>query len=232
MSENALILYHGSDHIVDKPQFGLGRTDNDYGSGFYTTEILARAEEWALLYGSDTAIINKYQLDIASLNIIELDNLGPLAWIAEVVSHRGVSSSVAKTFAADFVRLYKPNTDLADVIVGYRADDSYGDVIESFLSGEITVDEVQKLFWKGELGHQVFIKSQQAFDALRYIDYQRPKNLQNAGNNIVTARKEVLSFLQNRRIQIARRFQVPPISIIDALEHQYIYNKDAEYYEC
>lgn len=33
-----MVIYHGSDHIIDKPKFGVGKEDNDYGSGFYTTE--------------------------------------------------------------------------------------------------------------------------------------------------------------------------------------------------
>lgn len=51
--------------------------------------------------------------------------------------------------------------------MGYRADDCYGEVIESFMTGELTIDEVRKLFYKGELGSQVFIKSPRAFAALR-----------------------------------------------------------------
>ncbi|ACV21344.1 Uncharacterised protein [Slackia heliotrinireducens] len=30
-----LVLFHGSDHVVDKPVFGGGRARNDYGRGFY-----------------------------------------------------------------------------------------------------------------------------------------------------------------------------------------------------
>lgn len=36
-----LVLYHGSDHIIEKPLFGLGSTDNDYGKGIYCTRILS-----------------------------------------------------------------------------------------------------------------------------------------------------------------------------------------------
>ena len=32
------ILYHGSDVILKKPLYGVGKEDNDYGSGFFTTE--------------------------------------------------------------------------------------------------------------------------------------------------------------------------------------------------
>ena len=33
-----MILYHGSDHIIEKPVFGEGKSYNDYGRGFYCTE--------------------------------------------------------------------------------------------------------------------------------------------------------------------------------------------------
>ncbi|MBQ2640754.1 MAG: DUF3990 domain-containing protein, partial [Lachnospiraceae bacterium] len=31
-------IYHGSVKIIEKPQYGAGRRDNDYGLGFYCTE--------------------------------------------------------------------------------------------------------------------------------------------------------------------------------------------------
>ena len=54
-NHNIIDLYHGSDHIVELPAFGVGKPDNDYGSGFYTTRILNRASEWALLFGMKEA---------------------------------------------------------------------------------------------------------------------------------------------------------------------------------
>ena len=41
------ILYHGSTNIVDKPKFDVGNPHNDYGLGFYCTEVLELAKEWA-----------------------------------------------------------------------------------------------------------------------------------------------------------------------------------------
>ena len=31
-------IYHGSIEIVQKPKYRAGKTDNDYGMGFYCTE--------------------------------------------------------------------------------------------------------------------------------------------------------------------------------------------------
>ena len=41
------ILYHGSPEIIKKPVYGKGKTYNDYGRGFYCTEHLELAKEWA-----------------------------------------------------------------------------------------------------------------------------------------------------------------------------------------
>ena len=34
-------LLHGSDHIIEKPDLLLGKTNNDYGRGFYCTQELS-----------------------------------------------------------------------------------------------------------------------------------------------------------------------------------------------
>ena len=46
-----VIVYHGSDHILKEPIYQGGKTDNDYGNGFYTTEYKDRAKSWAVLNG-------------------------------------------------------------------------------------------------------------------------------------------------------------------------------------
>jgi hypothetical protein len=45
MSE--LILYHGTTAVSLSPKADGGREYNDYGNGFYTTEDLEAAKEWA-----------------------------------------------------------------------------------------------------------------------------------------------------------------------------------------
>ena len=231
VNPNIIDLYHGSDHIVELPAYGIGKPDNDYGSGFYTTRIIHRASEWALLYGTKAARVSHYQIDISDLNVIELDSYGTMSWGAEVISNRGVTSAIAREFSEEFVDRYKINTSDADLIVGYRADDSYGDVIEAFMSGEITVEEVQRLFYKGELGEQYFIKSKKAFARIKFIDAFIPELSEQTGIEISAARKEVLHFLQQRRLQIAKRYQVPEITVIDAITNTYSYNRELGYYE-
>ena len=42
-----MTLYHGSLDLIKKPVFGYGKTNNDYGLGFYCTQNLELAKEWA-----------------------------------------------------------------------------------------------------------------------------------------------------------------------------------------
>ena len=43
-----MILYHGSVSIIEQPTFGKGKRHNDYGLGFYCTQSLDLAKEWAV----------------------------------------------------------------------------------------------------------------------------------------------------------------------------------------
>ena len=41
------ILYHGSEFLIEKPEFGKVARHNDYGRVFYCTENIELAREWA-----------------------------------------------------------------------------------------------------------------------------------------------------------------------------------------
>lgn len=198
-------LYHGSDEIIKKPRYGAGKPDNDYGSGFYTTEDPESAKEWAVINGREGSnICNQYEIDFEGLNILHLDDYGTLAWIAEVVSNRGTDNALNAEIGEMLVSKYKVDTSKADIIIGYRADDSYIKVVDAFLEGKLTIDEVDRMFRKGQLGTQVFIKSPEAFDRIKWTGYESVKAEQGYGDYDRIARREVSSFLKarERAIQI------------------------------
>ena len=56
-----MLLYHGSDHIIEKPEFGAGKKHNDYGRGFYCTQNIELAKEWAVSEDAD-GYVNKYSI--------------------------------------------------------------------------------------------------------------------------------------------------------------------------
>ena len=42
-----LTIYHGSQKLIQQPVYGAGNVRNDYGLGFYCTENVDLAKEWA-----------------------------------------------------------------------------------------------------------------------------------------------------------------------------------------
>ena len=58
-----MILYHGSEKIIDAPEFGKGNSHNDYGRGFYCTENEELAKEWACS-NNNNGFANKYEFDM------------------------------------------------------------------------------------------------------------------------------------------------------------------------
>lgn len=181
------ILYHWSYKIVKKPLYGVGKSDNDHGSGFYTAKDIEKAKEWALANGTDKAICNKYEID----------------------------------------------TSNADIIVGYRADDSYITVVEAFLRNELSIAEVCQMFHKGNLGQQVFIKSPQAFDSLTFKGYEEIEQSHQVflNNSDIQARREISNFINKRAIAIQINGSVPTgITAREAVNNDFVYTKDYSFY--
>ena len=61
--EKLITVYHGSEKIIEVPEFGVGKKNNDFGLGFYCTESEALAKEWAVRENQD-GYANKYIINI------------------------------------------------------------------------------------------------------------------------------------------------------------------------
>lgn len=169
--DKLITLYHGSEVIVEVPEFGKGRKNNDYGLGFYCTESEDLAKEWAVSSLND-GFVNRYTLDTEYLNILDLN--GPeytiLNWIAVLVEHRlfSIKTPIARRAKRYLIDNFGVNVNAYDLITGYRADDSYFDYAEAFLNNGISVDQLAKAMQLGKLGEQIVIKSRFAFSRLKY----------------------------------------------------------------
>ena len=57
-----MILYHGSPNRIVYPSFGLGDDRHDYGKGFYLTQDLNLAKEWAVCRPeTESGYVHTYQ---------------------------------------------------------------------------------------------------------------------------------------------------------------------------
>lgn len=165
-------VYHGSQYVVEKPTYGVGKVNNDYGLGFYCTQNLELAKEWAVSSLND-GFANCYTLDIEGLNFLYLNSpdYTILNWMAILVSHRlfSIKNPVANMAKRYLIDNFNINVNAYDVVVGYRADDSYYDYAEAFLNNSITVEQLARAMKLGKLGEQIVIKSKYAFSKIKYI---------------------------------------------------------------
>ncbi|SFO46824.1 Protein of unknown function [Pseudobutyrivibrio sp. JW11] len=170
---NKITLYHGSDKIISEPKCNLGKKYNDYGQGLYCTKHIELAKEWAVDEGRD-GFVNIYEIDLAGLKVLDLnsDSYSILHWLTVLLEHRNIS--VNTPVAIDGLEYLKEHYHVAlddyDVIIGYRADDSYFSFARAFISNSISVSQLQQAMYLGELGIQYFIKSEKAFSKLKFIE--------------------------------------------------------------
>lgn len=226
-------VYHGSSYIVKTPCYLGGKEDNDYGNGFYTTEYEDRARSWAVLNGEpEKSIVNVYQLEIEKLQVLDLNECGVLAWIAEVVANRGTNQEAAEIVGERLVELYRPQDSGYDIIKGYRADDSYTQVVEAFLLNQINVYEVEQLFYKGSLGNQIFLKSEKAYKYIKWLDSYNADYKEEYKMTDMYARREVNRFLSGRmKAILLDGYTVPGITARYAIQNHLVYNKEIGGYE-
>ena len=175
MMEKQLTIYHGSQKIIEVPIFGEGRKNNDFGLGFYCTESDDLAKEWAVSSLHD-GFSNRYTLDTEYLNILNLNSpdYTILNWIAVLVEHRlfSIKAPVAKRAKQYLIDNFSINVNAYDLIIGYRADDSYFDYAEAFLNNTITVEQLSRAMRLGKLGEQIVIKSKFAFSKIKFKGFE------------------------------------------------------------
>ena len=166
-----IILYHGSTKIIQQPVFGEGNQKNDYGLGFYCTENLELAKEWASTERND-GFANQYEINTEGLSTLYL-NHNPyhiLNWLSILLKNRTFIISQGLPFEAMqyLLAIFLPEYENYDLIVGYRADDSYFSFANAFLNNTISLEQLSLAMKLGKLGEQVVLKSEKAFSSLTF----------------------------------------------------------------
>lgn len=170
---NKIIVYHGSSKIIEKPVFGVGNPNNDYGLGFYCTENIELAKEWACSAETD-GYANKYELDLTDLSVLSLTNgdFNILNWLFVLLENRKfrISGDIAKQAKEYIFENFAMDYKSYDIIKGYRADDSYFSFANAFLNNTISLSQLEKAMVLGKLGEQVVALSEKAFNSFSFIE--------------------------------------------------------------
>lgn len=168
-------LYHGSENIIEKPVYVKGARYNDYGKGFYCTENIELAKEWACAKQKN-GYANIYDLDLSELNVLNLNSASYniLNWLAILADNRTYwqNGSIAEPAKNYIKENFLPDISAYDVIIGYRADDSYFSFAQDFVSGVISLQKLAQAMRLGKLGEQIVLKSQKAFAQIQFAGYE------------------------------------------------------------
>lgn len=169
-------IYHGSISIIRKPIYGYGSPYNDYGLGFYCTEEKELAKEWAVDYELD-GYANCYELDLSNLKVLNLNEkpYNILHWLTILIQNRQFKdrSFLVRDAKEYLIKKFSIDYSNYDVIIGYRADDSYFSFARDFLQGSISYRQLSVALKIGNLGKQVVLISQKAFDSIRFIEAEK-----------------------------------------------------------
>jgi len=145
------------------PTSGLGNDRHDYGNGFYLTDDIELAKEWAVCKPNEkNGWVHTYTLHINNLNIFfqKVD-------ILILMKHRNASDSKRyKMLATKFISKYDVDISHYDVIRGWRANALYFYIAKEFVRDNVDIAILEELLSLGGLGMQYCIKSKLSYDNL------------------------------------------------------------------
>jgi len=207
---NTLTIYHGSQQIVQVPQYGIGKTYNDYGQGFYCTENIELAKEWACPI-KNNGYSNQYKLDLDGLNVMHLTQgrFNILNWLAILLKNRvfDINSTVGNTVRNYLLTHFLPDTNNVDVMIGYRADDSYFSFAEDFVNNTISLRDLSVAMQLGTFGKQIVLLSPKTFEQIKFVKFEvadyreyyfkRSQRDQNARADYKSRKKDLVTLKQD-----------------------------------
>ena len=129
--------------------------------------------EWACAKNTN-GYANQYELDMTGLSVLNLNSekYNILNWLALLAAHRTYweKSSISEQAKKYLKDNFLPDIQKYDIIIGYRADDSYFSFAQDFVANAVSLRQLDKAMHLGRLGEQVVLKSREAFERIQFID--------------------------------------------------------------
>lgn len=155
-------LYHGGVGVVISPDVNFGRDNLDFGKGFYLTDILSQATEWAEHIAQDR---NSFP---PIVNVYDFDKDGFLS-AAKYKIFDGYDSEWL-----DFVvrsRLGEKPWNGYDYIEGSIADDKVLQTVRLYMGGFLTAREALGRLKYEKSNNQICILNQGLLN--KYLSYKK-----------------------------------------------------------
>ena len=153
-----MILFHGSDRAIEKPDVLHSRKEVDFGAGFYTTPIEKQAKNWCKKFArkGKQGIVSVCDFDESALKIYRTKKF-------ETYSEEWL----------DFISQCRTGKDLSDydIITGGVANDRVFDTVELYFEGLISRSEAIGRLAMEDPNLQICFRRQEVLD--RYLKFER-----------------------------------------------------------
>ena len=153
-------LYHGSTVAVRKPSLRPGRSNADFGKGFYTTSVEEQAVRWAHIKrereGAARAVVSVYEFDESLLDNADLDirrfNGADEAWLYFVTDCR------------------KSRRHAYDLVQGPVANDKVFTTVNLFESGVLSAEAAILQLRAYKTYDQLSFHTERVIAALKFVE--------------------------------------------------------------
>ena len=144
-----MLLFHGSNSIVECPQILTNGFYKDFGYGFYCTNLERQAQRWAITKRG-RHIVNKYEYTPdETLRFLQFPAMTN-AWLAFIVHcRRGIEHNY-------------------DIVEGPMADDTIWDYVEDYVAGRISKEAFWELVKFRYPTHQIVFSTGRALRTLQF----------------------------------------------------------------
>lgn len=155
-----MIVFHGSDTIVDAPKILEAKRPLDFGGGFYVTTSKSQAKSWAIKVSyrnnNNHRCINRYEFDLektkSHLTVIQFESADE-NWLDFICNNRSG----------------KPTGEY-DIVVGPVADDRVYRVVVEYENGDLDKETALKNLKTEALCDQILFHTEKSLEYLKYID--------------------------------------------------------------
>ncbi len=167
-----VLVYHGSNCIVSKPDLRKCKRGKDFGRGFYVTTDKRQAINFAKIIatrnGESKGVVNVYKIKLDLISKVQTYCFKTTNqdWLFCVIGHR---DSKYKSFAEKWSSY--------DVIVGKIADDDTSQVINAYLSGayglvgsKTATNTAIKMFAPNRLKDQMCFRTEKTVNLIRFVE--------------------------------------------------------------
>ena len=158
-----MIVYHGSTLEVRKPKIISSEIGRDFGFAFYTTDIKAQAERWAVRRAkvlsrrerrTIPAVVNVYEWIHKGETIVKEFEGASMDWLELVVKCRSIPE-----YRHDF-----------DIVCGKIANDNVGETVSYVVQGIMRKEDAVERLRLEKINNQIAFCTEKALAEIIFIN--------------------------------------------------------------